>query len=112
MPLSGASPARGAGALKGGCYTVGLVFTHTASTGAVSVSQGQTGFGVTASSAGTVSLTFPKSLRFLAGFASQSGSTQGGAEVVSVDLAAGTASLVFGGDPGTCTVYLTLVVGE
>lgn len=123
MPLSGASPARGAGALKGGCYTVGFVFTL--SSGAVTMTYGQQGFTVGTFTNGEATLSFPKHFKFLSGFGNANtyvSNTAGSVHdlrVSQVDLAAGTAKLSFNAldngddeDPGNETCYLTLVVGE
>lgn len=96
MGLNGASPARGAGALRGGCYIVGLEFT-TSSEAVTSVS-GQTGFTVGDFTAGVAALTFPKHFRFLHGHGNDDDTVTTGAArqkllLSAIDYAAGTAVL-------------------
>lgn len=127
MPLSGATPARGAGALNGGCYTVALVSAFTTSTGAVAETYGQTGFSLGSFTSGVATLTFPKSFKFLEGRGvhntdDATASSRFELVVRDVDLAAGTAVVrLVEGDAGatdsshtapTGVLKLVLTVGE
>lgn len=117
--LSGASPARGTGALAKGLTTVGLVIAYTKSGDGLEVTKGQTGFAVASTlTSGVAALTFPKHFSFLAGYG---GSTEGRFLVVDdINLAAGTASInvvtTAGGavaEPAADDVfYLALSCGE
>jgi len=124
MPLNGASPARGAGALKGGCYMVGIEFTTASEVVTVVSGSGQTGFTVGDFSTGVGSLTFPKHFKFLTGYGNDDDTVTTGAArqklvLSAIDYTAGTAVLscvdgATGNDEAIAddTFRLVLVVGE
>lgn len=66
MPLDGAAPARGAGAIRS-LTTVGIEFTAASEAVTVVSGKGQKGFTLGDFSTGVATLTFPKQLSFLAG---------------------------------------------
>lgn len=96
MPISTASPARGAGALSQGCYHVGMTFTTSSE--AVTETLGQTGFSVGDFSTGVATITFPKHFKFLAGVChvntdNASAASRQNMELRNINLSAGTATL-------------------
>lgn len=118
MGLSGAAPARGAGALRR-LTTVGLVIAYTKSGDGLEVTRGQQGFSAGATlSSGVGTLTFPPQLSFLAGYGS-TGEDGKSVRVHNVDLDAGTASFTVLSSSGAAeepaaneTIYLVLECGE
>lgn len=96
--LTGATPARGAGALKEGCNIVGLEFTTASEVVSMVSGKGQTGFSLGNFSTGVATLSFPKHLKFLAvsGYANTDSATPANVQklvVSNVSYSAGTATV-------------------
>ena len=98
LPI-GATPAFGAGAVRGGCTIVAIQGTFTTSTGAFAATgEPNREYTLGSFTAGVATLTFPKHLSFLWGVGSHNTDSATEAlrhnlEVRGIDLAAGTATV-------------------
>lgn len=108
--LSGGTPARGFGSLRGGCDIVGIVYDKTDA--AVTPVTVPTGFTVAHTSNVITAITFPRFFTHLSASVGRSGNTNPSVDLTDVDLVNGTANLRWAAAPGTCRVYLTLHAGE
>jgi hypothetical protein len=124
VPFSGASPARGAGALAGGLSVVAIEFTTTSEAVTVVSGKGHEDISLGDFSTGVATLTFPAHVKFLSAIADANTDnatassrqdllvrtvnyTAGTATVRCVDSASGATEAIADG-----TYRLTLLMGE